>query len=106
MGPFELADMVGIDVLVGPPMEGVYQQTGWKDTSRLRILKRWFELGYTGEKRARLLSGVWTKADTLCPTILREFDFKPKKRLGQHFLVDETVLQVFYLLPNSAPARL
>jgi 3-hydroxybutyryl-CoA dehydrogenase len=49
MGPFELADMVGIDVLVDL-LEGVYQQTGWERYKPAPILKRMVELGYTGRK--------------------------------------------------------
>ncbi len=49
MGPFELADMVGIDVLVDL-LEGVYQQTGWERYKPAPILKRMVELGYTGKK--------------------------------------------------------
>ena len=49
MGPFELADMVGIDVLVDL-LEGVYQQTGWERYKPAPILKRMVEIGYTGKK--------------------------------------------------------
>lgn len=49
MGPFELADMVGIDVLVDL-LEGVYQQTGWERYKPAPLLKRMVELGYTGRK--------------------------------------------------------
>jgi 3-hydroxybutyryl-CoA dehydrogenase len=49
MGPFELADMVGIDVLVDL-LEGIYQQTGWERYKPAPILKRMVELGYTGRK--------------------------------------------------------
>jgi 3-hydroxybutyryl-CoA dehydrogenase len=49
MGPFELADLVGIDVLVDL-LEGIYQQTGWERYKPAPILKRMVELGYTGRK--------------------------------------------------------
>jgi len=49
MGPFELADLVGIDVLVDL-LEGVYQQTGWERYKPAPILKRMVEIGYTGKK--------------------------------------------------------
>jgi 3-hydroxybutyryl-CoA dehydrogenase len=49
MGPFELADMVGIDVLVDL-LEGVYQQTGWERYKPAPLLKRMVEIGYTGRK--------------------------------------------------------
>jgi 3-hydroxybutyryl-CoA dehydrogenase len=49
MGPFELADMIGIDVLVDL-LEGVYQQTGWERYKPAPLLKRMVEIGYTGRK--------------------------------------------------------
>jgi 3-hydroxybutyryl-CoA dehydrogenase len=52
MGPFELADMVGIDVLVDL-LEGIYQQTGWERYKPAPILKRMVELGYTGRKAGK-----------------------------------------------------
>ena len=52
MGPFELADMVGIDVLVDL-LEGVYQQTGWERYKPAPLLKRMVELGYTGRKAGK-----------------------------------------------------
>jgi 3-hydroxybutyryl-CoA dehydrogenase len=52
MGPFELADMVGIDVLVDL-LEGIYQQTGWERYKPTPILKRMVELGYTGRKAGK-----------------------------------------------------
>jgi 3-hydroxybutyryl-CoA dehydrogenase len=52
MGPFELADMVGIDVLVDL-LEGVYQQTGWERYKPAPVLKRMVELGYTGRKAGK-----------------------------------------------------
>ena len=52
MGPFELADLVGIDVLVDL-LEGVYQQTGWERYKPAPMLKRMVELGYTGRKAGK-----------------------------------------------------
>jgi len=52
MGPFELADLVGIDVLVDL-LEGVYQQTGWERYKPAPILERMVELGYTGRKAGK-----------------------------------------------------
>jgi 3-hydroxybutyryl-CoA dehydrogenase len=52
MGPFELADLVGIDVLVDL-LEGVYQQTGWERYKPAPLLKRMVELGYTGRKAGK-----------------------------------------------------
>jgi 3-hydroxybutyryl-CoA dehydrogenase len=52
MGPFELADMIGIDVLVDL-LEGVYQQTGWERYKPAPLLKRMVELGYTGRKAGK-----------------------------------------------------
>jgi 3-hydroxybutyryl-CoA dehydrogenase len=49
MGPFELADMVGIDVIVDL-LEGIYQQTGWERYKPAPLLKRMVEIGYTGKK--------------------------------------------------------
>ena len=49
MGPFELADLVGIDVAVDL-MEGIYQQTGWERYKPAPLLKRMVETGYTGRK--------------------------------------------------------
>jgi 3-hydroxybutyryl-CoA dehydrogenase len=52
MGPFELADLVGVDVLVDL-LEGVYQQTGWERYKPAPVLKRMVELGYTGRKASK-----------------------------------------------------
>ena len=49
MGPFELADLVGIDVIVDL-LEGIYQQTGWERYKPAPLLKRMVEIGYTGRK--------------------------------------------------------
>ncbi|MFO7774074.1 MAG: 3-hydroxyacyl-CoA dehydrogenase NAD-binding domain-containing protein [Dehalococcoidia bacterium] len=52
MGPFELADLVGIDVVVDL-LEGIYQQTGWERFKPAPLLKRMVELGYTGRKAGK-----------------------------------------------------
>ncbi|MFO7996867.1 MAG: 3-hydroxyacyl-CoA dehydrogenase family protein [Dehalococcoidia bacterium] len=52
MGPFELADLVGIDVVVDL-LEGIYQQTGWERFKPSPLLKRMVELGYTGRKAGK-----------------------------------------------------
>lgn len=49
MGPFELCDLVGIDVAVDL-LEGIYQQTGWERYKPARLLKRMVEIGYLGRK--------------------------------------------------------
>jgi len=49
MGPFELADLVGIDTATDL-LEGIYQQTGWERYKPARLLKRMVEIGYTGRK--------------------------------------------------------
>ncbi len=52
MGPFELADLVGIDVVVDL-LEGIYQQTGWERYKPAPLLKRMVEIGYTGRKTGK-----------------------------------------------------
>jgi 3-hydroxybutyryl-CoA dehydrogenase len=52
MGPFELADLVGIDVVVDL-LEGIYQQTGWERYKPAPLLKRMVEIGYTGRKAGK-----------------------------------------------------
>jgi 3-hydroxybutyryl-CoA dehydrogenase len=52
MGPFELNDLVGIDVAVDL-LEGVYQQTGWERYKPARLLKRMVEIGYLGRKNGK-----------------------------------------------------
>ncbi|HJX69736.1 MAG TPA: 3-hydroxyacyl-CoA dehydrogenase family protein, partial [Dehalococcoidia bacterium] len=52
MGPFELADLIGIDVLVDL-MEGIYQQTGWERYKPAPLLRRMVEMGYTGRKAGK-----------------------------------------------------
>lgn len=49
MGPFELCDLVGIDVAVDL-LEGIYQQTGWGRYKPARLIKRMVEIGYLGRK--------------------------------------------------------
>jgi 3-hydroxybutyryl-CoA dehydrogenase len=49
MGPLELADLVGIDVVVDL-LEGIYQQTGWERYKPTPLLRRMVEIGYTGRK--------------------------------------------------------
>ena len=49
MGPLELADLVGIDVVVDL-LEGIYQQTGWERYKPTPVLKRMVEIGYLGRK--------------------------------------------------------
>lgn len=49
MGPFELLDLVGVDVVVDL-LEGIYQQTGWERYKPARLLKRMVEVGYLGKK--------------------------------------------------------
>jgi len=52
MGPFELADLVGIDVIVDL-LEGIYQQTGWERYKPAPLLNRMVEIGYTGRKAGK-----------------------------------------------------
>ncbi len=52
MGPFELCDLVGVDVVVDL-LEGIYQQTGWERYKPTRLLKRMVEAGYLGRKSGR-----------------------------------------------------
>ncbi|MBM3118420.1 MAG: 3-hydroxybutyryl-CoA dehydrogenase [Chloroflexi bacterium] len=49
MGPFELCDLVGIDVGVDL-LEGIYEQTGWERYKPAPLLKRMVEIGYLGRK--------------------------------------------------------
>lgn len=52
MGPFELSDLVGIDIIVDL-LEGIYQQTGWERYKPAGLLKRMVEIGYTGRKAGK-----------------------------------------------------
>jgi len=64
MGPFELNDLVGIDVAVDL-LEGVYQQTGWERYKPARLLKRMVEIGYLGRKNGK---GFYTLYGTKQPS--------------------------------------
>jgi 3-hydroxybutyryl-CoA dehydrogenase len=52
MGPFELSDLVGIDVGVDL-LEEVYKQTGWERYKPAPLLKRMVEIGYLGRKNGK-----------------------------------------------------
>ena len=52
MGPFELSDLVGIDVGVDL-LEEVYKQTGWERYKPAPLLKRMVEIGYLGRKAGK-----------------------------------------------------
>jgi len=52
MGPFELAELIGIDVTVDI-LEGIYQQTGWERYKPTPLLKRMVETGYLGRKTGK-----------------------------------------------------
>jgi len=52
MGPFELCDLVGVDVAVDL-LEGIYQQTGWERYKPSPLLKRMVEIGYLGRKTGK-----------------------------------------------------
>jgi len=52
MGPFELSDLVGIDVAVDL-LDGIYEQTGWERYKPTPLLKRMVEIGYTGRKAGK-----------------------------------------------------
>ena len=60
MGPFELADLVGIDVGVDL-LEGIYQQTGWERYKPAPLMKRMVEIGYTGRKAGKGFYTVFGK---------------------------------------------
>ncbi len=61
MGPFELADLVGVDVTVDL-LEGIYQQTGWERYKPAPLLKRMVEIGYTGRKAGKGFYQLFAKA--------------------------------------------
>jgi len=61
MGPFELADLIGIDVTVDL-LEGIYQQTGWERYKPAPLLKRMVEIGYTGRKVGKGFYQLFAKA--------------------------------------------
>ena len=52
MGPFEIADLAGIDVGV-EMAEEIYRQTGWERFKPVPLQKRMVELGYTGNKAGK-----------------------------------------------------
>jgi 3-hydroxybutyryl-CoA dehydrogenase len=52
IGPFGLADVVGLDVAVDC-LEGIYQQTGWERYKPAPLLKRMVEIGYLGKKAGK-----------------------------------------------------
>ena len=60
MGPFELADLVGVDVAVDL-LEGIYQQTGWERYKPTPLLKRMVEIGYLGRKTGKGFYGLFDK---------------------------------------------
>ena len=64
MGPFELNDLVGIDVAVDL-LEGIYQQTGWERYKPARLMKRMVEIGYLGRKTGK---GFYTLFGTKQPS--------------------------------------
>lgn len=60
MGPFELSDLVGIDVAVDL-LDGIYEQTGWERYKPTPLLKRMVEIGYTGRKAGKGFYTVFGK---------------------------------------------
>jgi 3-hydroxybutyryl-CoA dehydrogenase len=52
MGPFELCDLIGVDVGVDL-LEGIYKQTGWERYKPAPLLKRMVEIGYLGRKSGK-----------------------------------------------------
>ncbi len=52
MGPFELCDLVGVDVGVDL-LEEIYKQTGWERYKPAPLLKRMMEIGYLGRKSGK-----------------------------------------------------
>lgn len=52
MGPFELADLVGIDIVVDT-LEGIYRETGWERYKPAPLLKRMVDIGYLGRKAGK-----------------------------------------------------
>ena len=53
-----------------------------------------------------LLSVVWTRLILLYRQLLRQSGFKPKKSLGQHFLIDETVLELILSAAELSPGEI
>lgn len=60
MGPFQLSDLVGVDVAVDL-LEGIYQQTGWERYKPTPLLKRMVEIGYLGRKTGKGFYGLFDK---------------------------------------------
>jgi len=52
MGPFQLIDLVGIDI-VHDMLESVYQETGWERYKPAPLLKRMKEVGWLGRKSSK-----------------------------------------------------
>jgi 3-hydroxybutyryl-CoA dehydrogenase len=52
MGPLELADLIGVDVIVDL-MDGIYKETGWERYKPAPILRRMVEIDYRGRKAGK-----------------------------------------------------
>lgn len=52
MGPFELADLVGLDIVVDA-LEAIYRETGWERYKPAPLLRRMTEIGYLGRKAGK-----------------------------------------------------
>lgn len=52
MGPLELADLVGLDVVVDS-LESIYRETGWERYKPAPLLRRMVEIGYLGRKAGK-----------------------------------------------------
>lgn len=52
MGPLELAELVGLDVVVDS-LESIYRETGWERYKPAPRLKRMVEIGYLGRKTGK-----------------------------------------------------
>ena len=59
-GPLELADIVGLDVVVDS-MESIYRETGWERYKPAPLLKRMVEIGYLGRKTGKGLYTLFRK---------------------------------------------
>jgi len=62
MGPLELADLVGIDVIVST-MEEIYRETGWERYKPARLLKRMVDIGYLGQKSGKGFYTLFAKKE-------------------------------------------
>ncbi|MFC1906472.1 3-hydroxyacyl-CoA dehydrogenase family protein [Chloroflexota bacterium] len=60
-GPLELADIVGLDVVVDS-MESIYRETGWERYKPAPLLKRMVEIGYLGSKTGKGLYTLFRKS--------------------------------------------